>query len=239
MKGKLIMVDGLDGSGKGVIVDTYKDYFDNQHKKIFDLRDWWKENKETPEFEDIKDYDIIISAEPTNALVGTAIRQEIIKNNSRKYSGLSTAHAFALDREILYRKLFIPALEAGKLIFQERGLVTSLVYQPVQLEKISLRDILMIPGNNLALKFRPDLLIVTKVDPEVVMQRLDKRDKKDDAIFEKIFFQRKVVARFESDWLKQLFEKRGTKVVYLDTNYPKTVEDTKKAAIRIWEDYNN
>ncbi len=239
MKGKLVIVDGLDGSGKGVVVDSFREYFESKGKKVFDLRECWKEGKDTPEFDEIKDYDVIVSCEPTYTGVGKVLRDEIVKKNARKYSGLSTAHAFALDRAILYKKLFIPALAAGKMIFQERGVVTSLVYQPVQLERISLRDIIMIPGNNLAVKYAPDLLVITKVDPKVVMKRLENREKKDHAIFEEIFFQRKVADRFESEWLKQLFEKRGSKVVYLDTNPPKTVDDTKRDAVEIVEDLIN
>ncbi|MBT4824094.1 deoxynucleoside kinase [Candidatus Woesearchaeota archaeon] len=238
MSGKFVMVEGLDGSGKGVVVNTLKEYFDNKGLKVFDLREHCKEHLSFPEFSEIEEYDVIINAEPTYSHVGIAIRDEIIRENERKYSGLSTAHAFALDREILYKKLLIPALEKGKTVIQERGLVTSFVYQPIQLERISLKDILNIPGNRLALKYRPDLLIITKVDPQVVIHRLKNREKKDNAIFEKLVFQRQVANRYESEWLSKLFSGRGSQVQFLDTNYPKTVEDTQKAAIEMWEEFD-
>ena len=183
-------------------------------------------------------YDIIVNAEPTYSYLGIAIRDEIVKDNQRKYSGLTTAHAFALDREILYRKVLIPALEAGKTIIQERGVVSSFVYQPIQLERMNLQDIMNIPGNRLALKYAPSLLVITQVDPQVVIHRLRNRDKQDHAIFEKLVFQGQIANRYESEWLRKLFEGKGTKVVFLDTNYPKTVEDTKRAAIELWEKYD-
>ena len=203
--------------------------------KIFDLREHCKQNISFPEFEEIKDYDVIANAEPTYSHVGRAIREEIVREGKRKYSGLTTAQAFALDREILYKKVIIPALENNKIVIQERGLVSSLVYQPVQLEKISLMDILNLPGNRLALKYAPNLLIITHVDPQVVIHRLRTRSKQDHAVFENLVFQRQIANRYESEWLTKLFEGKGSKVVFLDTNYPKTVEDTQKAAVEIWE----
>jgi len=231
------MVDGLDGAGKGVVIDSLKKHLKDNDKSIFDLREYWKEHNDIPELSELMEYDVICSAEPTFSMVGKVIREEIVRDNDRKYSGISTAHAFALDREILYRKLLIPAKNAGKIILQERGVVTSIIYQPIQLEKINLKDIINLPGNRLALKNAPDILILMKVEPVVVMNRLKQRGKKDHAIFENLLFQRKVEQRYESDWLKKLFVNFGSKVVYLDTNPPRTVEDTQENAAKIWQDH--
>jgi len=236
MTGYFVIVDGLDGSGKGVVVDALKEYSEKQGKKIFDLREYCKENHRFPEPEELNGYDVIVSAEPTYCFVGEAIRKEIVRENSNIYSALTTAHAFALDREILYKKIIIPCLKQGKTIFQERGVITSLVYQPVQMERLSLHDIINLPGNKLAIHNAPHLLIITKVSPDVVMQRLSKREKKDTAIFEKLHFQRKIESRYESEWLKKLFEDFRSKVIYLDTNPPKSVEDTKQEAVRVFEE---
>jgi dTMP kinase len=234
--GKFLMVDGLDGGGKGVVIDSLKDYFESRGLKIFDLRRYWKEKNEIPELDDVRQYDVICSAEPTFSMVGKVIREEIVRDNNRKYSALTTAHAFSLDREILYKKLLIPARAAGKIILQERGVVTSIVYQPIQQERMSLKDIMNLPGNRLALKNAPDLLIILKVEPAVVIKRLSDRGKKDHAIFENLAFQRSVEERYESDWLRKLFFNFKSKVVYLDTNPPRTVSDTKENAVRIWKE---
>lgn len=239
MKGKFVMFDGLDGSGKGTLVSALKQYFFEKRVRVFDLRDHWKEHDTIPEIEELKDYEVIISGEPTHALIGKVIREELIKKtHQRTYSGLSTAHAFALDREILYKKLLIPALREGKTILQERGVVTSLVYQPVQLEKITLRDIILLPGNTLALKTAPDLLVITTLKPETAMKRLKARTKQDDAIFENILFQRKIDERYTSEWLRKLFESQGSKVIYFDTDDPKTIEQSSREIIELWEKEN-
>ncbi len=236
MKGTFIMVDGLDGSGKGTIVTALKEYFEQKNKAVFDLLEFWQMKNEIPTAQILADYDVIISSEPTHSMIGKVIREEIIQDNGREYSGLSTAHAFSLDREILYKKLIVPALQLGKIIIQERGVITSLVYQPVQHEKLSLMEIINLPGNKLALKFAPQLLIITTIDPDISMKRLDDRHKKDNAIFEKIVFQRKIAERYQSDWLKRLFETHGSKVVYLDTSTD-DISGTCNKAIQIVTDF--
>jgi len=237
-KGTFVMVEGLDGSGKGVVVSALRDYLEQQEgKKVFDLREYWKENANIPEIEEVMNSDVICSAEPTFANVGRAIREELIRNNRRSYSGTTTAQAFALDREILYKKLIIPALKEGKIILQERGVTTSLVYQPIQNEQINLKDIINLPGNKLAIKNAPDLLIIVRVEPIIVIERLKQRHKDDNAIFENIIFQRKAQFRFESDWLKKLFTHYNSEIVFLDTNPPATVDDTKNKAVEIFKQH--
>lgn len=226
MKGKFIIIDGIDGSGKGVILDVVKDNYGH----IFDLRKHTKENKAFPKIEEINQ-DVIISAEPTNLYVGAAIRNEILRGE-HKYSGLTTAHAFALDREILYNRFIIPALKAGKTIIQERGIVSSLVYQPVQHEKLTLRDLINIPGNKLAIKNAPNFVIIVKANPDIIAARVKKDEK---GIFDNLFFQRKIEARFESEWLKQVFERFGSKVLYLDGNC--SLSELKERALKLFRDY--
>jgi dTMP kinase len=226
MKGKFVMIDGIDGSGKDTILDTLKESYEH----VFDLRRHTKEQPFFPEIDAIQQ-DIIITAEPTYLYVGAAIRDEII-HGATKYSGLTTAHAFALDRQILYNRFIIPALKAGKTVIQERGIASSLVYQPMQLEKLTLRDIMNIEGNKVAIKNAPSFLIIVKADPEKIAARYRKETK---GIFDSLFFQRKVEERFESDWLKQIFERFGTKVLYLDGDCG--LEELKERAMKMFKDY--
>jgi len=235
MSGKFIMIDGLDGSGKGVIIDALKEWAEAQGMKVLDLREYCKKN-ELPEPEEIREYEVIVSAEPTFFYVGKAIREEFIKASNRSYSAMSIAYAFSLDREILYKRVIIPAIKEGKYIFQERGITASLIYQPVQ-DRIQLSELLRLPGNKLAVQYAPHLLMVAQVSPETVIQRLNKRQKKDNSIFDNISFQRKLEERYNSPWLKNLFERYGSTVVYIDTDMPKTVEDTKKEAIDLWQKF--
>lgn len=233
MKGKLVIADGLDGSGKGAIVDALGEWAESTGMSVLDLRDG-----ELPEPEDVSGYGAILSAEPTHSFVGKAIRDEMVRENNRKYSAWSLAYAFSIDREILYKRVIIPAITAGKHVFQERGVITSFVYQPVQ-EKIQLSELMRLPGNKLAMQYPPDLLIIPKIKPETVMARLGVRGKRDNSIFENISFQTKISDRYSSEWLKSLFEKYGSRVAYIDTDEPNTIHDTKKKAVQEWTEFLN
>ncbi|MBU1145924.1 hypothetical protein KKD80_00010 [Patescibacteria group bacterium] len=234
-KGILVMIDGIDGSGKGVVVKALADWALTQKMKIFDIRKYWKEKHTFPEPEEISNYDVIVSNEPTFAMVGQAIREEIVRENSRHYSAWTTAQAFSLDREILYRRVIIPALAQGKIIFQERGVTTSIIYQPIQDETLELEKIMALPGNKLALEHRPDLLIIAQVDPKEAMLRLAERDKKDNSIFEKLPFLEKIAERYAAPWFRELMESRGSEVAYLKTD--KTVYDTIEESVALWKKF--
>jgi len=236
MKHKFIMVDGLDGSGKGTIVDGLSDWAERKAMKILDIRKYCREKDVFPSLQEISAADIIISCEPTFCYVGKAIREELVRASDRKYSAWSLAQAFALDREILYRRVIIPAVKTGKIVIQERGVTSSIVYQPVQ-EHIQLSELLRLSGNRLAIQNAPSLLLIAKVSPETVVKRLGLREKKDHSIFDNVAFQRKLEERYSSEWLRKLFEQHGSTVKYIDTNEPKSEEDTKNEAIKIVEEF--
>ncbi|MBI2143818.1 thymidylate kinase [Candidatus Woesearchaeota archaeon] len=236
LKNRFVMVDGLDGSGKGTIVDALQKWAELKGMKVLDLRSYCREKNTFPEPEEALQYDAVVSAEPTFCYVGKAIREELVRALDRRYSAITLAQAFALDREMLYKRVLIPAIKAGKYVFQERGLSSSLVYQPVQ-EHIQLSELIKLPGNRTALQFAPNLFIIATVRPETVIKRLGTREKKDYSIFDNLSFQRNVDSRFRSDWLRQLFEQHGSKVVYLNTDEPKTAEDTQKEAVTVFEGF--
>ena len=226
------MVDGLDGAGKGVAVNALREWAESKEMKILDLRDYWKSNEGFP---DVSEYDVIVSAEPTFTGTGKKIREKLIKNGTES-SVKEIAEAFSQDRKELYEKLIIPALEKGKYVFQERGVVTSIVFQPTMGDsEVDVDYIKNMEGNKFCLEHSPDLLVIVLAEPEVVIERASAREKQDDAIFEKVEFQKNIKTIYESEWLKELFESKGSKVVYLDTNPPSTPEDTKKKIIDIFE----
>lgn len=217
-----IIVDGLDGSGKSTAIEAWKDHLQKEGNGIFDLRTYWKEYGRSPELDELKAYDFIFSAEPSYSGVGKIIREELIKNGSR-YPELAIAEAYALDRLILYTKLLIPLLKQGRCIIQDRGVSTSLSYQALS-GKVPVKTLTQLPGNALALKYRPDHLVLTTVKPETALQRLEKRhDKRDNVIFEQLSFQRKAAKRFVSSSYQKLFSTRGTKIHELSGELPAAI----------------
>lgn len=211
------MIDGIDGSGKSTIVESWKKYFEQKGKKVFDLRDFWKDNIDHPTPDDLMQYDIIFSGEPTHVWFGRAIRKEIIKTDS-DYSALATANAYALDRLVLYKRLLLPLLKAGKTIIQDRGVSTSLCYQPVQDGTITMEEVASLEGNQFALTHRPDYLIIADLPVDVALSRLDTRfDKQDDARFEQKEFLQKARSVFLSKKYQALVKDHGTEVILLNT----------------------
>lgn len=233
LRNKFVLVDGPDYSGKTTVINTLREWAVAKNLKIFDLKEYCKKHNEFPESEELERYDVVISSEPSYSFVGKAIREEMIKENERKYSAQSLAMAFALDREILYKRIIQPALNGGKYVFQERGIISSLVYQPVQ-EHITIADLMKYPGNKLALEYSPAIIMITKITPELAMQRLQMRLTKTVSIFDNLFFQRRIEERYNSLWLKALFEKQGSKIFYIDNNPPKTADDIHNETLKLW-----
>jgi dTMP kinase len=236
-KGLFVMVDGIDGSGKSTIIQGIADWLKKNNLKIFDLKNYWIKHKNYPELYKVLKADVIVSAEPTLVWVGEAIRQELIHNKGvEKYSARLTAEAFSIDRAILYKKIIIPALKVGRIIIQDRGVTTSLVYQPAQSGKISIKKLLKLEGNALALHWAPDILLIADVKPEIAMERLKKRiAKQDNVIFEKLAFQKKIYRRFKSRWFKNLLKNYGSQVAYIDAAQPP--QQMIKEAIEILKTY--
>lgn len=214
-----IIIDGIDGSGKDTILDAWVAHLAAQNKKIFHLKEWWKKHHAHPEPEDLEEYNVLTSAEPTYVWFGAAIREEFIRASKRKYSAKAIAQAFSLDRLVLYKRVILPAQKQGVLILQSRGVSTTLAYQTAQGDpNVTPEYIMKLRGNTFALKHAPDVLFIADLDPAIAVQRLAARsEKQDQSIFEKEKFLEKLRANFRADWYRQIFESRGTKVVYFPT----------------------
>ncbi len=214
--GLFIMIDGIAGSGKSTLLHVAKEQERAKGRRVFDLREWTKTHADPPNFTDVSDHNVFFTYEPTRQWIGAAIRFELSRTD-HPYSGESLAHAFALDREIMYTRLIIPALRAGMTVIQDRGVCTSIVYQPIMTGGIQLEDLLKLPGNALAMQYSPDHLILTKLSPEIAVERLKQRDEESKGVFANLDFLRKVDERFRSDWFKELFTSKGTTIHSLST----------------------
>lgn len=211
------MLDAIDGGGKGTVIEAWKDYITSQGNPLFDLKNYWQQNNKYPAIEEFRSYDFIFTAEPTYVGIGQTIREELIRTGTI-YPPEAIAQAYSLDRLVLYEKIILPCLAQDKFIIQDRGFSTSLAYQNAQNKKLTFEKLLSLPGNSLALKNRPDYLILLTTEPEEAMRRLDARgDKKDNVVFENLDFQKKTAATFMSPGYQEIFTQAGTKIIYLST----------------------
>lgn len=227
-KGLFIIIDGIAGSGKTTVIRSIHEYLCSQEKTCFRLQDWKEDHP--PTFEEINNFDVYFTYEPTRSWVGRAIRYELSRTDL-PYGGEELAHAFAIDRQIMYRRLILPAINAGKIVIQDRGVTTSLVYQSIMPNGLSVDEIAKLPGNKLALDHAPNHLILTIIPIEQIIERINDRKDEEKGVFGDIELMRRVDLRFREQWFRELFESYGTKLHTLDTSG--TLEESKTNAIQL------
>ena len=250
LPGTFTVIDGLDGIGKGEVLKAIALYLESLGMRVFNVEDYWQTNHIHPEFEqrthgkrfntaffNLDDFDVLLTSEPTHTGIGRQIRYEMIANNGRSYSAHATAEAYALDRLILYKRVLLPALRAGKHIVQGRSFSTSIVYQRMQAqeqhERLALEEIMGLEGNAFALQYAPDLLIIPTIkDVTDITKRLEGRDKRDDAMFETLPFQLQLKPFYEGAELREIFEQQGTGVEYIDAGI--SVAATRQQAVEVY-----
>jgi thymidylate kinase len=245
----LVIFDAIDGAGKGAIYATIKEWGQHKGLRLFDCVEYWKKINHLPNWDEVNravgGCQLLLTAEPTYEGVGKLIREEIVrKDNPRPWSSFSTAHAFSVNREALYKLLVKDALDAGALVASDRSVVTSQHYQVVQAEiegyspDHALCYVNGLPGNQYALKHIPGLLIFPKVSVDVTQARLAARaDKIDSVGFEARSFQEALNAFYQSGRVKDYYRRRGTNVVDFDMAKCPTREDTKFEASAIFTAY--
>ncbi len=234
-KGIFVVIDGLDGIGKGVCLDVLKQEALGSGLKVFDLNEYWETKNKIPLLEEIGEVDLLVTSEPTYQGIGKYIREVLTCRDEKPFSTSVIAQAYSLDRAILYERLILPALKEGISVFQSRSVSTSIAYQKLTGEKegVDLNFILNLPGNKLALENPPDYLIIPTIkNVEEVIKRLNNREKEDNCLFENLEFQLEVKKEYESIEFKEIFESRETTILSVDVGktLEHSIEETKNLA---------
>ncbi|VVB61684.1 putative thymidylate kinase [uncultured archaeon] len=102
MKGKFIVIEGLDGSGASTQVAMLSEYLAS------------------------KGYKVLVTKEPTNNLVGGLIRGQL--THEWKSNPECLQLLFAADRSHHLEKEIIPALEKGFIVISDRYMYSSLAF---------------------------------------------------------------------------------------------------------------
>ncbi len=214
--GVFIVVDGITGSGKSTLLQAVREHVGSTRRSI-STQEWFLEHKRPPSFKDLSDADVLFTQEPTRWWIGAGIREELSRTDS-PYSSRTLAHAFALDRQIQYKTLILPALEAGKTVIQDRSVTSSLVLQPLMQDGPGVAELLALEGNALAMNHAPNHLILTHIDPATALSRLASRVYENKGVFEFSELLQKSHTAFHSDWFRSLFEQHGTSIHTIDTS---------------------
>ena len=226
-QGRLVVIDAIDGAGKSTVIRAMTDWLAQKNLAVFDLLAYQKEHHRLPDVESAEESalhaaDVLISAEPTYSWIGAAIREEIIKVHSGySYHGKAAAEAFALDRQVLFTRVILPFLSAkpNRWVIQDRGLISSLAYQPLQDERVTLDWLLSLEGNRAELARPPELLLLLRLAPEEAMTRLSNRKEKVDGdIYETASFQEKLALRYRDPAVLAPYRDAGTRIIEIDAS---------------------
>lgn len=104
MIGKLIVIDGVDNTGKSTQIEALTNYLRNKKKKVINTK------------------------EPGAGIIGSQIR-EILLNSKEKLPAKTQLLLFEADRNYHYETFLKPYLDKGYIIICDRFYLSTLVYQ--------------------------------------------------------------------------------------------------------------
>lgn len=163
MRGKLITLEGIDGSGKSTVA-----------KKL-------QKNHEINIFEPV------FTKEPTRGtLTGTAVENAIQSDTDQ----LAELFLFTADHAEHLAKLVKPALENGKIVISDRYSDSRYAYQGITLKNRLENPLEWVKRLHRDWTIVPDLTFLFDIEPEIAVERCGKRGEQ--TKFEKIEFLRKV-----------------------------------------------
>jgi len=178
MKGKFIVFEGNDGSGKST--------------QILKVEKYLKE----------KGYKVVTTREPGGTEVGFRIRK-LLLDPAYKMDGLTEALLLAADRNEHVKNVLIPALEDGYVVVCDRYILSSIVYQGI-VRGVGVENIIKL-NSIFEEKIKPDLYIILTLSPEIALQRLKMAGKNDKLDTENFDFHRKVYNGFKE--VSKMFKK--------------------------------
>ena len=146
MKGKFIVIEGIDGCGKTTQLNELSKWLPNSGLM--------KKNAE-----------LIKTREPGGSLLGKKLRTLILDNNkNNKPTSLAELLLYSADRAEHVSKVIIPALNKGNWVISDRFADSTLAYQGygrnISLEVIKNIESIVCQGKS------PDLTIFLKISPE-------------------------------------------------------------------------
>jgi len=163
MRGKLITLEGIDGSGKSTVVEKLQ---------------------KDPE---IKAFKPVFTREPTRGtLTGNAVEKAIQSDTDQ----LAELFLFTADHAEHLAKLIKPALENGKIVISDRYSDSRYAYQGITLKTRLENPLEWIKELHRGWTVIPDLTFLLDIRPEISIERCGKRGEQ--SKFEKLEFLRGV-----------------------------------------------
>lgn len=145
MRGKFIVFEGSDGSGKTTILNNVRKYLEENN------------------------IDYVLTREPGGTKISEGVRDILLSNDNKEMSPRTEALLYAASRAQHVDEIIKPNLEAGKLVISDRFVMSSLAYQGYGRE-LGYDNVKAI--NEFAIDdIKPDYTIFFNVDPITVLER--------------------------------------------------------------------
>lgn len=169
MKGKLIVIEGVEGAGKSSQINTIKD-------SLVSLG--------------ISPGDIVLTREPGGTPFAEEIRELALKNHEESVDPMTELYLMFASRQQHVTQKIIPLLEKGKFVICDRFLLSTYGYQGYG-RGIDLSLIKTLSQNVLG-QIIPDLTLMLDIDPAAGLQRAcstgepDRIEKSELSFFDKV-----------------------------------------------------
>lgn len=170
MKGRLIVFEGNDGSGKST--------------QLIKAEKYLRQNG----------YKVLVTKEPGGTEIGFRIRK-LLLDPAYKMDGLTEALLLAADRNEHVKNVLIPALDEGYIVLSDRYILSSVVYQGI-VRGVGIENILKL-NSIFEEKIRPDLYIILTLHPDIAIKRISTAGKNDRLDTEDFDFHMKVYNGFK------------------------------------------
>jgi len=145
LKGKFIVLDGPDGSGKSTQIQLLRATLEEQGVEVVTLRD------------------------PGGTKIGEQIRRILLDNDNTEMSVRCEALLYMASRAQLYSQHIKPALEQSKCVLCDRWISSTYAYQVVA-GKMDAEDLIKLAQASLERTW-PDLSIIVDLASDVGLQR--------------------------------------------------------------------
>src|SRR3989338_5252182 len=146
MKGRFIVLEGIDGAGKSIQCRKLASYL----------------------FEKSKENKIFLTREPTHSRYGNKIRKMLKEETNPKENAEIYLGLFLKDRKHHLKNYIMPLLKKGCIIMSDRYKYSTITYQQAQGLDFNL---IVDKHKNLLV---PDLVIIIDVPVDIVFERIKK-----------------------------------------------------------------